>query len=424
MRPEFVETAEDACAIGVSHISLHSRSSTCEGDSSSNPMARGGTTMRREILMTAFLFGGLLLAAQATSPVILKTTENRAETQITIVGSGFGSVDPRVKLGAITLTVNRFNANTIVADLPDGLGAGAYLLAVENMSTHSTAVFAAAIGQIGPAGPIGPAGAAGPKGATGPAGPAGTAGPQGPAGARGATGATGPQGLIGATGSAGPIGAKGNTGATGATGPQGATGAAGPQGLTGAAGPAGPKGDIGATGATGPQGPVGPQGDTGPQGPTGARGLAGLRGGTGAQGPAGGQVWAANVGLPADADGVNVWLGPASGSGNALGNNSGTTYTYLLPVPQSCTTSNFNVTATGAAPSSGANVSLGFLESGEIFASSLSCNLPALAGAGEVTCSSTAAFQLTQGERILMVVQPGGPTGYDNMHIFTSFTCQ
>jgi hypothetical protein len=390
-------------------------------------MNGNGAMIRREVFLTAVLLGGRMLAAQATPPVILKVTENRPGTQITITGSGFGSVAPKVKLGSTPLTLNRFNGYTIVADLPDGVTPGAYLLAVENTSTHSTAVFSAAIGQTGPAGPIGPAGETGPKGAAGPAGPQGLTG---------AKGATGPQGLTGTMGPIGPQGAKGDAGATGAAGPQGATGAMGPQGLAGATGPAGAIGNTGATGAAGPQGATGamgamgavglagPQGDAGLQGPTGPRGLAGLRGGTGATGAAGGQVWAGSMSLPADADGGVTWLGPASGANNALGATAGTTYTYLLQVPQSCTVSNFNVTATGVAASSGATVTLGYLESGDLFATSLSCVLPALTGAGEVSCSSTTALQLTQGERIVMVAVPAGQSGYDYMHIFSSFMCQ
>jgi hypothetical protein len=128
--------------------------------------------------------------------------------------------------------------------------------------------------------------------------------------------------------------------------------------------------------------------------------------------------------LPSNADGVNVWLGPVSGAGNALGNNSGTMGTYLLAVPQSCTASNFNATALGGLQTSGAVVSVGFLESGDIFTSSLSCDLAVPAGGGDMACSSTTAVQFTQGEQILMVVEPDGSTGYDNMHIFMSFVCQ
>jgi hypothetical protein len=351
--------------------------------------------LRREMFLTAVLLGGSLLAAQVTAPVILKAMENRAGTQITITGSGFGSATPKVKLGSTALTLNRFNANTIVADLPDGIAAGAYLLAVENMSTRSTAVFAAAIGQIGPTGPIGPAGTTGPKGATGPAGPTGTAGAQGPAGAKGATGATGPQGLTGTTGAigpAGPLGAKGDTGATGAAGPQGATGSTGPQGNTGAQGPAGP------------------------------RGLAGLRGATG---PVGGQVWAASMSLPADTGEAN-WQGAPSGAGDALPLDSDNVRAKLLPVPQSCTISNFNASATGGTHSGGGLVSLGFLESGGIlqYITNASCELAVPAGGGDPVCSITTAVPLTQGERINVLFQPDNAGDYDNSSIFTSFTCQ
>ncbi len=102
-----------------------------------------------------------------------------------------------MKLATTVLTITKFNNSAIVAALPEKTPPGAYLLSVENMSTRKTDVFAAAIGQIGPAGQAGPAGAAGPRGATGPQGPAGAVGQKGTTGATGPSGPTGSQGLAG-----------------------------------------------------------------------------------------------------------------------------------------------------------------------------------------------------------------------------------
>ena len=142
--------------------------------------------MRREFLI-AVLMAGLsgAMAAQVQPPVIDKVTENAAGTEITINGSGFGTEKPKVALGTAALVVERSSNGAIVAELPSKIACGAYLLKVTNATTHQAQVFAAAIGQIGPAGPIGLAGPRGATGATGPAGP------------KGATGAAGPQGQVG-----------------------------------------------------------------------------------------------------------------------------------------------------------------------------------------------------------------------------------
>lgn len=311
--------------------------------------------------------------AQAAPPVIDRVTESADGTRITISGNGFGTAPPKVKLGTTALTVTHSNSSAIVATLPANTAAGAYLLTVQNTTTKSSAVFAAAIGQIGPVGPVG---AAGPKGAAGAAGPAGAQGP---------------------------------------AGPKGATGAAGPAGAIGPQGPAGAKGDTGATGA---QGPAGPQGATGPQGPAGTgRGVAGPRG------PAGGQVWAASAYLPAETGSANWQIAP-SGANSGIPLDTDNFMDRLLPVPQSCTVSNFNASATGGTHSGGGLVSLSFLDSGDLFSTSLSCELAVPAGGGDPVCSSATALQLTQGERIVLIFKPDTAGDYGNSSVFASFTCQ
>jgi len=186
-------------------------------------------------------------------------------------------------------------------------------------------------GPQGPAGPTGPKGATGANGPEGPKGAEGPAGPAGPTGPIGPTGAQGKQGAAGATGAQGP---KGPTGAAGPIGPTGAAGSAGPAGPTGATGPKGP---VGPTGATGPTGPIGPTGPTGPQGPLGP---------TGPRGPGGGQIWSANMTLPAAT--TDTVVGSMSAVSNGQVFDEGPLEASALIVPQNCTGSNFQATVLGA----------------------------------------------------------------------------
>lgn len=126
-------------------------------------------------------------------PVILNVTENSAGTQITINGSHFGNSAAELWLGGTPLTSITWTDTSITANLPSGIAAGAYLLRVERDHPHMTGLFAADIGQVGPAGPQGP------QGIQGPMGPQGIPGPQG---------LTGPMGNPGPTGPAGPVGGQ------------------------------------------------------------------------------------------------------------------------------------------------------------------------------------------------------------------------
>jgi len=171
---------------------------------------------RKSFLIFLLLASPAILMAQETIlPVVYNATENAQGTQITINGTGFGNMVPKVSLGTAQLTVTAHSDISITANIPSATPAGAYLLDVQNENSRLFTLFTATIGQIGPAGPVGPAG------------PGGATGLPGPAGAPGTPGATGP---------VGPAGAPGTPGATGLTGPEGPAGPSGP------AGPAGPAG--------------------------------------------------------------------------------------------------------------------------------------------------------------------------------------
>jgi len=246
--------------------------------------------------------------AASTAPVIVSAVADLVHSQITIAGQRLtpATGSPVVTLDGTTLTLVSAASTQIVADLPAGLGAGAFNLTVSNGTSAS---FDVTVGTVGPQGPAGPTGAQGPRGAAGATGPAG---PTGPTGATGPAGPAGPQGAKGATGP---------TGATGANGPAGPTGPSGPAGATGPQGPIGPAGlfwegawvsnlgyrnndavyyngssyvavqtipagqappstgwsllsEEGSTGAAGPQGPQGTPGAQGPAGPQGPAGIA------------------------------------------------------------------------------------------------------------------------------------------------------
>ena len=150
--------------------------------------------LRRFALFACFLLAcPVLVAAQGLGssplfPFIVDITENSQGTAITIAGNGFGSTVPKVTLGTSELTVTQFSETSITATLPAGIAAGGYLVTVEKRPFHLTAIFEAAIGQIGPTG------AQGPSGSNGAQGPAGQTGQTGPAGAPGPTGPIGPVG--------------------------------------------------------------------------------------------------------------------------------------------------------------------------------------------------------------------------------------
>lgn len=162
----------------------------------------------------------LRLAAQpAIDHVELAYPANHGP-QLTIVGSGFGTVVPLVTIDNLGCAVLSYTQTVVVAEIPTSINLppGTYTLALTSTSANgkkNSSTFALALGAVGPAGPVGPAGAAGP------AGPAGAAGPAGPAGAAGPVGPAGPVGSIGPIGPAGPAGAVGPQGPAGTSGIRG-----------------------------------------------------------------------------------------------------------------------------------------------------------------------------------------------------------
>jgi hypothetical protein len=346
-----------------------------------------------------------LLAQDPHFPFIQNVTENTAGTQITIDGQGFGNRTPNVTLGGTSLTVATSSDASIVADLPAGIAAGAYLLVVSNTDhhdPHAIAFFEAAIGQIG---------------ATGATGAQGPAGPQGPIGPPGATGATGATGAAGPPGPAGPAGATGATGATGPPGPVGPTGATGAPGATG---PAGPQGPVGSTGATGATGATGPEGPAGPEGPTGA---------TGAAGTAGPGVWTANFTVPAGGDEGGAFLALPIGTSTGTINTTAGTQASVVPVPQSCTVANLSIVALGVQGTATATAGVAAVPSVSDLVSDLvypidSCTLTGNSGQ-PISCTSTSEVAVAQGEYLAdFIFNFSNATDYENARLYVSFTCQ
>jgi hypothetical protein len=327
-------------------------------------------------------------------PFIVDITENLQGTAITIAGKGFGSSTPKVTLGTSELTVTHFSETSITATLPAGIAAGGYLVTVEKRPFHLTAIFEAAIGQIGPAGAQGPAGAAGPAG---PAGPMGFPGLAGLAGATGAAGPAGPAGVAGARGPAGGFGPQGPTGLPGLPGP---VGAQGPAGFNGAQGPAGPAGAPGPAGPTGPIGPVGPA--------------------------AGGQVWAANLLLPASIGGDLTAV--PSGAGLANATTPASVQEAVLPVPQGCTTvSGLSVTVLGAQGTSTTFVAAGAATLAQVVGgvggSNVFCQLTANNGA-PISCTSTGTESVNTSDFLdVFFTQFSNPADFQNARAYTSFAC-
>jgi hypothetical protein len=146
--------------------------------------------------------------------------------ELRIWGENFDNKKPPVvTLGDDELTVLDNSADEIVAELPEDVLEGDYLLTVKtdkkSQQFDSYGLTIGAVGPEGPQGEVGPQGDPGPPGADGAPGPAGADGDPGPQGSTGPTGATGPQGTQGDPGPQGPKGDKGDTGDQGPQGPPG-----------------------------------------------------------------------------------------------------------------------------------------------------------------------------------------------------------
>ncbi len=181
---------------------------------------------------------------------------------------------------------------------------------------------------------------------------------------------------------------------------------------------------LGTGGSQGPTGPPGPPGGPGIQGTPGTPGT------TGATGPAGGQVWSSNTVLPAlIADPYEFLVPPTGVSSATLDAGSGALANIALPLPQTCTASNFSVTVLGAGGSAGMLVALGTSSAAsfgpsDVDALPLSCTANASSGQ-PVTCTSASTATLTAPTYLsIVVVASADPTNFANARILTSFVCQ
>ncbi len=111
--------------------------------------------VKLRLLFQCTTLSGLAAAQIAPFPSILNVTENAAGTLITIDGNGFGKAAPKVMLDGAPLVVTTSTNTKVIATLPSGLAAGAYLLTVD-LSAFEVV--------IGPAGPTGRRGSRDPQG--------------------------------------------------------------------------------------------------------------------------------------------------------------------------------------------------------------------------------------------------------------------
>jgi Collagen triple helix repeat (20 copies)/IPT/TIG domain len=184
-------------------------------------------------------------------------------------------------------------------------------------------------------------------------------------------------------------------------------------GAVGPAGPTGPQGPAGATGAKGPTGPLGPAGATGPQGPTGA---------TGATGAAGGQVWSANITLPASI--LGEVTGQASGASNGI--NGGDFIKSGLPLPQTCTASNLSVTVQGAVGTSNALIAITTSTPAQLLTEKYNLTLYCFVTAANgnlATCSSAGPYVLYTPLFISVTLFFTNAPDYNNARAYVSFVC-
>jgi hypothetical protein len=119
------------------------------------------------------------------NPIVDNAVVNSVMTQITVSGSGFSphSEAPQVRFNGSGVTVVSFSDTQFVANLPNGVSAGTYLLEVSTQDPfEKVEEFDVTIGVVGLQGPIGMTGPTGPQGPIGSTGATGPAGPQGPGG--------------------------------------------------------------------------------------------------------------------------------------------------------------------------------------------------------------------------------------------------
>lgn len=199
----------------------------------------------------------------------------------------------------------------------------------------------------------------------------------------------------------------------------------------GAVGPQGPMGSPGAPGAPGTPGLPGTPGTPGAPGTPGTPGARGDTGPAGPAGPAGGQVWSANVLLPASIPSQGTMLASASGLSSATLESQAAIAEFALPVPQNCTASGFSATVIGAQNTSSAQVAaytgttadIG-PENASTGESPLNCNVTAANGAA-VSCTSANAVGFgSTGFVLIAVFNFSNGADFQNARVLTSFVCQ
>jgi Collagen triple helix repeat (20 copies)/IPT/TIG domain len=157
-------------------------------------MTRNSIVRMLSFFSTCFL--AATVWAASPHPVITGAVPDFAinPTQLTILGSSFGTDRPLVSLDGLPLTVLSFTDTLVVASLPPSLTPGSYLLALsarDKTNQAFTSEFDVTLGAVGPKGDMGD------RGLTGPQGNQGGQGVQGPQGSQGLQGVPGPQGPAG-----------------------------------------------------------------------------------------------------------------------------------------------------------------------------------------------------------------------------------
>jgi hypothetical protein len=116
----------------------------------------------------AFVVGAVPAAATPGSTpqlVIGSATADFTAGTLTIGGANFGDSQPAVTLNGVPLVVASSSPTEIVADLPEHVGPGSYLLTVSRgPATTQFDTFSVTLGAVGPTGPTGPVGPPGPAG--------------------------------------------------------------------------------------------------------------------------------------------------------------------------------------------------------------------------------------------------------------------
>ena len=131
------------------------------------------------------------------------------------------------------------------------------------------------------------------------------------------------------------------------------------------------------------------------------------------------QAWSSNNLLGATTQLVGVANGVGVG-GNSFRDPA-------LPLPQSCTASNFTVSVYGATGTSTMSVYLAAATPTQLFGNvasgALSCVVTASVG-NVVSCTSAVTYALQTPKYLTLVFQPANTTDFNNARAYTSFTCQ